>query len=163
MPVVSSDDDVTNLYWTLRESQPPFPSFQYGYLYATNSEGRRNVAVPVHHDVARLSSLDDLITTLWVPRGTGRTQEHRRVRVTEYPPLSGLILEYPYTIIFVPPSRRPGGPINNNPDLRTSVRWYGNILVLKHGKRKAVVNMLESEGKFIDNIVACHIELGMLR
>jgi hypothetical protein len=149
-------------------------------LYATDSAERRNVAVPLRHGVERLTGIDDLIINMWIPRSLAQYSDCRHVRVTEYPPQSSLQLANDYTILFVPPSRRPGTPLNENPALRTSVPWFGNILVLKHGQRKPIINMLKSEGMFIDNIVtwcvpssfiffavphSCfsYIEMGLLR
>ncbi|KAJ7231244.1 hypothetical protein C8J57DRAFT_1251323 [Mycena rebaudengoi] len=156
MSVPRTDDDVNRQYLTVRSLGPPITSFQYSYLYATDSGLCHNVAMPVRHNPHGPMTL---VIGFWVPRGVAHFAEHRRVRVSVG---LGIILEHQFTIIFVPPSRRPGGPINRNSALCSAVTWYSNILVLKHGKHKAVVNMVDSEGKLVDNIVACYIALGLL-
>ncbi|KAJ7237598.1 hypothetical protein C8J57DRAFT_1529147 [Mycena rebaudengoi] len=157
MLVPHTDDNVIELYLTARSLGPPSTSPQYGFLYATDSAARRNVAIPFQHPMNTPFSIEDLLLNIWVPHGVGRSEFHG-VRVSEYSLGTGLLLEHEFTIFFVPPSRHPTMPINHNRSLCTTVPWYGNVLVVKHGTCKPVINVIESEGKLIDNIVTCEYD-----
>ncbi|KAJ7290796.1 hypothetical protein C8J57DRAFT_1213435 [Mycena rebaudengoi] len=160
-PVPASDQLIAHVYHGLRSRVPSFPSFQYGFLYGTNSTKRRVVGIPVRS--SKLKSFSDLAINAWVPFGAGRgVKSPRRVKVAHYPPSSRLLLKRAFTIIFVPQSRRSSQPLNNNGSLGNTRPWHGNILVIKHGKRKPFINVKECEGDLVDNIVSTwqHIHLG---
>jgi hypothetical protein len=75
-----------------------------------------------------------------------------RILVDKFP--NTLIpLEFSYTIIFVPSTYALPGSVNKCPVFRCEKEWHGNILVVKHGKRKPVINMEAEDASLVDNIV----------
>ncbi|KAJ7202263.1 hypothetical protein C8J57DRAFT_1260282 [Mycena rebaudengoi] len=151
-PVPASDQLIARGYHRLRSHVPSFPLLQYGFLYGTNSTKRHIVGIPVRS--SKLKSFSDLAIKVWVPFGAARSvKAPRRIKVAHYPPSSRLLLKRTFTDIFVPQSRRPSQPFNNNGSLSNMRPWHGNILVIKHGKRKPFINVKECEGDLVDNIV----------
>ncbi|KAJ7657397.1 hypothetical protein DFH06DRAFT_1131885 [Mycena polygramma] len=152
MVVPHTDDEVTNVYMNVRRQKPTFPGFAYGFLYATGSTKRRTVAVPYNFGVTKLESANDFeVSASVVDMGVGRIQ-------VDNLPNTDTALEFSYSIIYVPPSS-PGNvrvARNRCPALRTDVDWRGNILVVKHGKRKAIINVEPEDASLVDGIVnAC--------
>lgn len=75
-----------------------------------------------------------------------------RILVDKFPN-TRIPLEFSYTIIFVPSTYTLPGSVNKCPVFRCEKQWYGNILVVKHGKRKPVINMEAEDASLVDNIV----------
>ncbi|KAJ6473620.1 hypothetical protein C8R47DRAFT_1221427 [Mycena vitilis] len=167
MVVPCTDEEVTNVYMNVRRQKPAFPGFAYGFLYATGSTKRRAVAVPYNYGVTQLNSINDLYVHVWVPSAVLSSSvidmSIGRVFVHDLPN-TDTPLEFQYSIIYVPPTS-PGNlrvPRNKCPALRSDVDWRGNILVLKHGKRKAVINMEQEDGSLVDSIVNAYLDEGLL-
>ncbi|KAJ7844554.1 hypothetical protein B0H13DRAFT_2364147 [Mycena leptocephala] len=156
MVVPCNDAEITNVYMAVRRMQPAYPGFAYGYLYATGSNRRRTVAVPYNYGVGKITSINDLFVHVWVPKpvpsssvidmGVGR------ILVDKFPN-TRIPLEFAYTIIFVPSTYTLPGSVNKCPVFRCEKEWHGNILVVKHGKRKPVINMDAEDASLVDNIV----------
>ncbi|KAJ6476673.1 hypothetical protein C8R47DRAFT_1220165 [Mycena vitilis] len=162
----STDEEVTQLYRRARNKEPKFPGFAYGYLYATESSRRRIVAVPYNYGTQKLTSVDELFVHLWVPNSSLTPalvdMSVGRLRVNTLPG-SSVPLEFSYSIVYVPPSSPLVNGENRCASLRSRVRWEGNILVLKHGKRKPVINMEREDAYLVDSIVSACIEEGLFR
>ncbi|KAJ7819541.1 hypothetical protein B0H13DRAFT_1921717 [Mycena leptocephala] len=80
-----------------------------------------------------------------------------RILVDKFPN-TRIPLEFSYTIIFVPSTYTLPGSVNKCPVFRCEKQWYGNILVVKHGKRKPVINMEAEDASLVDNIVNATID-----
>ncbi|KAJ7601310.1 hypothetical protein DFH06DRAFT_1353400 [Mycena polygramma] len=163
MVVPHTDDEVTTVYMNVRRQKPAFPGFAYGFLYATGSTKRRSVAVPYNFGVTKLESVNDLYVHLWVPCAVQSSSvidmSIGRVLVTKLPN-TDTPLEFTYSIIYVPPAS-PGNlrvTRNNCPALRSDVEWRGNILVVKHGKRKAIINVEPEDASLVDSIVNAYLD-----
>jgi hypothetical protein len=76
-----------------------------------------------------------------------------RALVTRFPG-SGVPLEFAYSIIYVPRDSPVASGENRCGSIRSDSKWSGNILVLKHGKRKPVINMEREDAYLVDNIVS---------
>ncbi|KAJ7649353.1 hypothetical protein DFH06DRAFT_1134974 [Mycena polygramma] len=164
MPPPSTDLEISDLYFDLRYNySPPFPGFQYGFLYGTESRERRTVAVPINHGVGKLTSINQLRVHSWVPNTSGSgnvvNMAVGRVKVTR---LMAMPLEYAYTIIYVPPTTAASTPVNTCPVLKDEPEWHGNILVVKHGKKKVVINVDPEDGRLVDLMIRTHIRYGLL-
>ncbi|KAJ7042220.1 hypothetical protein C8F04DRAFT_932405, partial [Mycena alexandri] len=113
----------------------------YGFLYATESTRRRTVAIPYNYGVTKIQSINDLFVHTWVPKPSVSSNivdmNRGRVLVDTFPN-STVALDHYYSIIYVPQVPPVGGNINRCRSLRVSTKWAGNILVVKHGKRKPV-------------------------
>ncbi|KAJ7177014.1 hypothetical protein C8R46DRAFT_1213575 [Mycena filopes] len=157
MPVPATDTEVTDLYMNIRRREPRFPGFAYGFLYATGSRQRRTVAVPYNYGVLKLVSTNDLHVHAWVPNTSmGHHMVDKsvgRILVSTLPG-SNVPLEFQYSIIYVPPNALPPFPSNACRSIRGSTQWHGNVLVLKHGKRKAVINMEKEDAFLVDSILS---------
>ncbi|KAJ7153793.1 hypothetical protein C8R46DRAFT_897569, partial [Mycena filopes] len=129
----------------------------YGYLYATGSKKRRTVAVPFNYGVGKLSSVNDLHVHVWVPNTSDVPHvvdmAVGRVNVASLPG-SRVPLEFAYYIIYVPQSSGFPVPPNECRSLRSNRVWNGNILVLKQGKRKAVINVEKEDAFLVDALVS---------
>ncbi|KAJ6554134.1 hypothetical protein B0H10DRAFT_2123487 [Mycena sp. CBHHK59/15] len=163
-----TDAEASELYYELcLVRNPPFKSFQYGTFYGTGCRTRRVVAIPIDLGIDRLMSVDDLYTDCWVPSGQGPNicdMSIGRLRVDNFPIGSPLPLDYSYTIFYIPQTDLPAWiPLNTCPPVvRAGVPWYGNILVVRHGRRKAVVNIEDYDARLVDLIVASFILDGTL-
>ncbi|KAJ6560614.1 hypothetical protein DFH09DRAFT_1364769 [Mycena vulgaris] len=167
MAVPSTDDQITNVYLGLRAREPHFPGFAYGYLYATASTKRRVVAVPYNFGVKRITSVNDLFTHVWVPSQAAPRNvvdlAIGRVLVTHFPADSTTPLEFPYTIFFRPRNTVFPGQKNACGSIRAAADWYENVLVVKHGKRKAVINVDREDAMLVDAIVNTFISENQLQ
>ncbi|KAJ7648253.1 hypothetical protein DFH06DRAFT_1332489 [Mycena polygramma] len=166
MRAPATDDEVSTTDAALRQQVPKFPEFASGFLYATQSSSRRMVAVPYNYGVTKIRSTNDLFINAWIP--TSRANAHvvdrsiGRLLVTHFP--GTLVpLEFAYTVFFVPPRSSVSSPDNNCGCLRSSNSWSGNVLVIKNGKRKAVINVEKDNALLVDSIVNAVIEGGLLK
>ncbi|KAJ7911251.1 hypothetical protein B0H13DRAFT_2328464 [Mycena leptocephala] len=165
MSIPSTDNEVTELYMRVRRREPKYPGFAYGYLYATRSRKRRIVAVPYNYGVTKLTSVNDLYVHVWVPNSSRASHivdmgvGHLLVTTL---PRSLVPLEFSYSIFYVPPGRGHPIPPNNCGSIRSDQAWDGNILIVKRGKRKAVINMEREDAFLVDNIVSVCIDNGLL-
>ncbi|KAJ6498666.1 hypothetical protein DFH09DRAFT_1203919 [Mycena vulgaris] len=166
MQTPSTDEEVTTLYMDVRRRKPAFPGFAYGYLYATMSAKRRVVAVPYNYGVARLTSVNELFVHAWVPPSSQSKNvvdmSVGRVHVTHFPPGSPTPLEFGYSLFFAPLAAGTSDIPNCCGAIRADVEWRGNILVVKHGKRKAVINVDREDGLLVDAIVNAYINQRLL-
>ncbi|KAK6967154.1 hypothetical protein R3P38DRAFT_2589370, partial [Favolaschia claudopus] len=145
--------------WLLTLVCQKYPGVQYALLYATHSSIRRTVRVPVNHGVDKLESIDDLLTELYVPTTAPpnlRYTSRGRYRLDTF---GGVQLPYSYSIFYAPQTDLPPNtPINECPPIkRTGITWYGNILVMRHGTRKPVINVAEKDALLVDVILARHV------
>ncbi|KAJ7156445.1 hypothetical protein C8R43DRAFT_1125643 [Mycena crocata] len=149
----------------LPDSIHRFPGCCYGFLYATQSIKRRRVAVPYNYGVDKLTSVNDLFVHVWVPRPTSSRSlvdlSVGRLTLNHFPG-TDVPLEFSYSIIYVPPSSPVNSEANVCSILRGPDEWRGNVLVVKHGKRKAVINMEREDTFLVDNLVNACINLGLL-
>ncbi|KAJ7148133.1 hypothetical protein C8R43DRAFT_1129276 [Mycena crocata] len=157
-------DEVTEVYLSIRRREPRFPGYCYGFLYASGCVRRRRVAVPYNYGVEKISSPNDLFVHVWVPRPTSSPclVDRSIGRLTiSHSPGTNVPLEFKYSIIYVPPTSpiHGAGELNQCVELRGG-QWFGNILVVKHGKRKAVINMEQEDTFLVDNLVSACIEAG---
>jgi hypothetical protein len=79
-----------------------------------------------------------------------------RAFVSQFPG-SPVPLEFPYSIIYVPAAFPMVTANNECRSLRSRLKWGGNILVLKHGKRKPVINMEREDGYLVDLLVSAYV------
>ncbi|KAJ7073359.1 hypothetical protein B0H15DRAFT_957270 [Mycena belliarum] len=160
----ASDSDVSDLYRALKTRIPAYQGFQYGFFYGTECQARRIVAVPWDYGITRLTSLDDLATDCWVPSAQGPNIQDMsigRLMFDSFPLGLPFKLEYSYTIFY--DSLQYLTPVNNCPPIRKSgTLWYGNILVVRHGLRKPVINVDREDARLIDIIVTSLIATGVL-
>jgi hypothetical protein len=77
-------------------------------------------------------------------------------------PRSLVPLEFSYSIFYVPPGRGHPIPPNKCGSIRSDQAWDGNILVVKRGKRKAVINMEREDAFLVDNIVSVYVSMLIL-
>ncbi|KAJ7020676.1 hypothetical protein C8F04DRAFT_1274796 [Mycena alexandri] len=165
MTVPSTDEEVTSVYMAVRRREPGFPNFAYGFLYATGSSRRRTVAIPYNYGVTKLESINDLFVHVWVPRPSVSSNvidmAAGRVFVDRLPQ-SSLAFNHPYSIIYVPPTQPTTSGVNTCNSLRAINPWTGNILVIKHGKRKPVINVEKEDSLLVDMLVSEYIERGLL-
>ncbi|KAJ7154984.1 hypothetical protein C8R43DRAFT_1126374 [Mycena crocata] len=154
----ATDDQITNIFMAVRRRMPAFPGFKYGFVYGTASSKRRSVAVPINYGVERLTSENQLFVSVWVPNpalmGNVVDMDVGKLTVTAHPPDSNNKLPFAYSIFYVPPGRSLTGARNKCPHLRAGVDWIDNILVVKHGKRDAVINVEDSDAMLVDSIVS---------
>ncbi|KAJ7024240.1 hypothetical protein C8F04DRAFT_1192657 [Mycena alexandri] len=98
-----------------------------------------------------------LTTCLWVPRPTVSSNVidmgAGRVFVDRLPQ-SSLAFNHPYSIIYVPPTQPTTSSVNTCNSLRALNPWTGNILVVKHGKRKPVINVEKEDSLLVDMLVS---------
>ncbi|KAJ7033613.1 hypothetical protein C8F04DRAFT_1184053 [Mycena alexandri] len=157
MEIPSTDSEVTEVYMNVRRREPVFPGFAYGFLYATHGRARRTVAVPYNYGVSKLRTINDLHVHIWVPNTSPVPHvvdmAVGRQRVTTCPG-SLVRLEFAYSVIYVPPTSASECAVNQCSSLRAATEWKGNILVLKHGKRKPVINMEAEDAFLVDTIVS---------
>ncbi|KAJ6460674.1 hypothetical protein C8R47DRAFT_1226174 [Mycena vitilis] len=162
MRTPSTDAEISTVYTALRQKTPKFPAFATGYLYATNTPSRRTVSVPYNYGVTKIRSTNDLFVNSWIPVFSNSfnvaDRSEGRLILTNFPGTS-IPLEFSYTVFFVP--RGSSGSINLCGSLRCTSAWAGNILVVKCGKRKAVINMEKEDTYLVDNIVSACIDLGL--
>ncbi|KAK6984012.1 hypothetical protein R3P38DRAFT_2576929, partial [Favolaschia claudopus] len=133
-----------------------YPGQQYGLLYATCSTTRRTVRVPHDYGVEKIESTDDVLTSIYVPSNAPpnlKDTSRGRYRVDTF---GGIKLPYAYTIFYAPQTDLPPNTLLNEcpPVKQAGVPWYGNILVMRHGSRKAVINVKECDALLVDVIVA---------
>ncbi|KAJ7779998.1 hypothetical protein B0H16DRAFT_1711222 [Mycena metata] len=155
--VPATDSEVTNVFMTVRRTEPRFPNFAYGFLYATESARRRMVAIPYNYGVDKLGSINDLFVHAWVPRPSASSNviDMAAGRVTvDRLPQSDVVFSHPYSIIYVPPFQPVTSGVNSCPALRATSDWIGNILVVKHGKRKPIINVDKEDSLLVDIIVS---------
>ncbi|KAJ6447544.1 hypothetical protein C8R45DRAFT_1115833 [Mycena sanguinolenta] len=165
-----TDEEVTDLYLKLRNMEPAFPGFKYGLLYASGTTGSRPVPIPVDHSFdqpIRLSSIDDLLTEFWVASPLPPNIVNMalgRLYIDTFPVDSSFRLEFPYTVYYTPQTVLPSNtPLNScAPILRANLPWYGNILVVRHGKRDPVVGMTRWDYRLVDVILQSLISTGRL-
>ncbi|KAJ7018244.1 hypothetical protein C8F04DRAFT_1252907 [Mycena alexandri] len=157
MVAPATDEEVTHVYMAVRRVEPRFPNFAYGFLYATASPRRRTVAIPYNYGVTKLQSVNDLYVHVWVPLASVSSNvvdmAAGRVQVDRLPQ-SSVPFEHSYSIIYVPPSQPIASSVNSCRSLRSAVQWRGNILVVKHGKRKPVINMDGDDAVLVDMLVS---------
>ncbi|KAJ7699761.1 hypothetical protein B0H16DRAFT_1749282 [Mycena metata] len=155
--VPATDSEVTNVFMTVRRMEPRFPNFAYGFLYATEGSRRRTVAIPYNYGVDKLVSINDLFVHAWVPRPSPSSNVVNmatgRVMVDRLPD-SELAFNHSYSIIYVPPVQNVTSGLNSCPALRSTSAWTGNILVVKHGKRKPIINVEKEDSLLVDMIVS---------
>ncbi|KAJ7488609.1 hypothetical protein B0H11DRAFT_2278519 [Mycena galericulata] len=158
--VPETDAEASELNYILRFWQTPrFPAFQYGFFYGTQCRSRKVVAVPVDLGINRLNSVNDLVTECWVPSTQApniRDMSLGRLRIDHFPYASGFKLDYSYTVFYVPQTSVPAHiPLNRCPPIeRAQIPWYGNILVVRHGRRKPVINVDPMDARLVDLIIA---------
>ncbi|KAJ6576489.1 hypothetical protein DFH09DRAFT_1311171 [Mycena vulgaris] len=156
MAIPSTDEDIDSTYSMLRERKPNFPSFVYCYLYGTKSTKRRVVPVTHNYGTQKLESIDQLFIHAWVPAPSESRNvidmSVGRVRITTLPG-SAVPLEFAYTIYFVPPGSGTGIPNACGALKLAGSGWYDNILVIKHGKRKAAIHVEREDAYLVDSIV----------
>ncbi|KAJ7019074.1 hypothetical protein C8F04DRAFT_1276716 [Mycena alexandri] len=161
MVVPATDNEVTHVFMTIRRLEPSFPGFAYGFLYATGSRRRRTVAVPYNHGVEKLQSVNDLFVHAWVPKPTPSSNivdmSVGRV-VAKSMPNTLVLLAHTYYIVYVPPGGQGVHSINACGSLRATQEWAGNILVLKHGKRKPIINVDKEDSSLVDLLVSAYID-----
>ncbi|KAJ7026059.1 hypothetical protein C8F04DRAFT_1268530 [Mycena alexandri] len=162
MVAPATDEEVTHVYMAVRRVEPRFPNFAYGFLYATASPRRRTVAIPYNYGVTKLQSVNDLYVHVWVPLASVSSNvvdmAAGRVQVDRLPQ-SSVPFEHSYSIIYVPPSQPIASSVNSCRSLRSAVQWRGNILVVKHGKRKPVINMDGDDAVLVDMLVSDYLSL----
>ncbi|KAJ7158196.1 hypothetical protein C8R43DRAFT_948513 [Mycena crocata] len=107
---------------------------------------RRVVAVPWKQSVTRVESISDIVITAWLP------PHFASARVANFPG-SSVPLDFQYTIVFVPRDRQDDDRPNTCKALRTGKPWHDNILVFKHGKRKAIIGMTSEDAFMVDGIL----------
>ncbi|KAJ7436016.1 hypothetical protein B0H11DRAFT_1679510, partial [Mycena galericulata] len=117
----------------------------WGFLYAVACQNRRSVSVPYKYGVDKVQSTNDLFTHAWVPHATPvhniMDASVGRVHVTVLPGGS-TPLKFPYTIFYFPPGAYSATDSRNECRVLVSDNAvFENILVVKHGKRKAIINM----------------------
>ncbi|KAJ7291901.1 hypothetical protein C8J57DRAFT_1492375 [Mycena rebaudengoi] len=149
MSFPSTRSEVVATYREIKQRTPVYPSYQYGK--------RRTVAIPVRHGVTAIGSTDDLLFDDWfqVRGGCGVTLDH--VYVDVFPPFSNIHLETGYSIVYCVPEDDDSGSVNNNRGLVNRRMHKHNILVVRHGHRKPVVNMREAEAMLVDTIVSTYV------
>lgn len=122
--------------------------------------------VPVHYGTRGKPTPDTLRVDLWLPRldPTGNISSNLidntagNITVSEFPFGSGNLLPYPFMIFFLPQRAVFTGEANRNKAVGRyaglAVRaYYGNILVMKLGKRKPVVSIDKEDFRLVDAIV----------
>ncbi|KAJ7020409.1 hypothetical protein C8F04DRAFT_1275125 [Mycena alexandri] len=159
--VPATDSEITQVFMGVRRREPNFPNFAYGFLYATGSNRRRTVAIPYNYGVDKLQSIDDLFVHLWVPKPTVSSNvvdmNVGRVLASSLP--NTLVsLEHSYFIIYVPPAGQVAHDVNACRALRSTSEWAGNILVVKHGKRKPVINVEKEDSTLVDLLVSANCD-----
>ncbi|KAF7340751.1 hypothetical protein MSAN_02103500 [Mycena sanguinolenta] len=156
--------------YALRRIIPAFPGFRYGFLYGTQCKNRQVVCVPVSYGFrgdTRLCGVRDLCTEFWVPSvlppNIGNSTLGQ-LRVDHFPYGSNVALEYSYTIFYVPQSSRPPETQINTcePVTRAGVPWFGNVLVVRHGKMNPVIGVEEADAHLVDVILQSLIMAGAL-
>ncbi|KAJ7130745.1 hypothetical protein C8R43DRAFT_1133835 [Mycena crocata] len=154
----ATDSQITNIFMAVRRREPAFPGFKYGFLYGTSATKRRSVAVPINYGVGRLTSENQLFVSVWVPNpalmGNVVDMDVGKFTVTAYPPNSDNTLPFAYSIFYVPPGRSLTGARNTCPHITAGADWVDNILVIKHGKRDAVINVVDEDAMLVDSIVS---------
>ncbi|KAJ7039423.1 hypothetical protein C8F04DRAFT_1255125 [Mycena alexandri] len=141
MTVPATDEEVTNVFMNVRRRELKFSNFAYGFLYATGSSRRRTVAIPYNYGVDKLQSINDLFVHAWAV-------------LVDMLPQSSISLGHSYSIIYVPPAQAVVSVVNTCRSLRALRPFTGNILVVKHGKRKPVINMEKEDSSLVDCIVS---------
>ncbi|KAJ6454559.1 hypothetical protein C8R47DRAFT_1083067 [Mycena vitilis] len=143
MSVPATDEQVSTLYMEVRRKSP----------------------LQTSHD--KLSSINDLFVHAWVPCVVASSNvidmSVGRIFVDKLPN-TDTVLEFPFSIIYVPPTS-PGNtrvPRNKCAALRSDVEWRGNILVVKHGKRKPVINVEPEDASLVDTIVNAYLDEELL-
>lgn len=141
-----------------------FPGFKYGYLYATECPSRRVVPVPVDYycgpvRTSRAATVNELFTECWVPSSQPPNISNMsvgRLYVDTFPLGSSFKLEFAYTIFYVPQHSTPPQTNLNTckPIVRAGRPWFGNILVVRHGKRDPVIGVDRWDGLLVDVIVS---------
>ncbi|KAJ7036748.1 hypothetical protein C8F04DRAFT_1257628 [Mycena alexandri] len=139
--VPATDSEVTQVFMAVRRREPKFPNFAYGFLYATGSTRRRTVAIPYNYGVDKLQSINDLYVHVWVPKSTASSN------IVDMNVGRVLANSLPNTLVSVLIPAVPSGP-------RRSGR--GNILVVKHGKRKPVINVEKEDSTLVDLLVSAN-------
>ncbi|KAJ6525413.1 hypothetical protein B0H19DRAFT_380843 [Mycena capillaripes] len=165
-----TDSAVGVLLWKLRTDLPAFPGFKYGLLYGTHCRGRRMVPVPVDYGFQsdiRLATVNDLYTECWVPSTLPPhlgNSNVGRLRVNNFPLGSTVPLEFPYTVFYVPQNVLPAQTNLNTcpPIVHAGVDWYGNVLVIRHGKRNPVIGMEKWDARLVDVMLQNLISTGAL-
>ncbi|KAJ6580304.1 hypothetical protein B0H10DRAFT_905118 [Mycena sp. CBHHK59/15] len=153
---------VSELAWMLKNKSPRFPGFKYGYLYASCCTSRRIVPIPVDYGFSghvRYSSANDLFTECWVPSSLPPNvcdMSIGRLYVDTFPLGSSFKLEFAYTVFYVPQQSLPHQTNLNRcrPVVHAGVPWYGNILVVRHGKRDPLIGIDRRDGHLVDVIIA---------
>jgi hypothetical protein len=69
-------------------------------------------------------------------------------------PGSRVPLKFAYSIFFVQEIDGHDEQVNSCLALKATKTWRGNILVVKRGSRKAVINMEREDAFLVDNIVS---------
>lgn len=175
--------DIDHLSWFLKTQQRPvrfcyllasvifdlifeiFCGFKYGFLYATQCKSRRVVPIPIDYGFdqhVRLSKVEDLFAECWVPSSLPPNIGNSsigRLHVTTFPLDSGILLEFPYTVFYIPQNALPPQTLLNTCPcvVRAGTPWHGNILVVRHGKRDPVIGMDKWDGRLVDVIVARYV------
>jgi hypothetical protein len=140
----------------LKPGQQSFPGFAYGYVYGTDSQKRRTIAIPYNYGVTKLESVNDLYVHAWVPvTGPANVADmsvgHLIVKTM---PNSCVPLKFQYSIFYVPQEEGREDYVNGCCALLTKKPWRGNILVVKRGKRKAAINMEREDAFLVDTLVS---------
>ncbi|KAK6967139.1 hypothetical protein R3P38DRAFT_2589377 [Favolaschia claudopus] len=150
-----TEDEIDEMTVSVSLLVPKYPGVQYALLYATQSSIRRTVRVPVSYGVDKIESTDDILTELYIPTTAPpnlRYTSRGRFRIEAF---GGVPLPYAYTIFYAPQSDLPPNTnVNECPPVkRAGITWYGNILVVRHGLRKAVINVAEKDALLVDVII----------
>ncbi|KAJ7825155.1 hypothetical protein B0H13DRAFT_2375083 [Mycena leptocephala] len=166
-PETASDIDRLSRFLKTQH-RPIFCGFKYGFLYATQCKSRRVVPIPIDYGFdqhVRLSTVEDLFTECWVPSSLPPNISNSsigRLHVTTFPLNSGILLEFPYTVFYIPQNALPPQTqVTTCPYVvRAGTPWHGNILVVRHGKRDLVIGMDKWDGRLVDVIVARLVKIG---
>lgn len=134
--------------------------FQQGYLFGQGCKKARLVNVPLDVGINKALSVDDFATSEWVlalAEGNLIRFSPGRIDIDEFPFGSGLKLDRPISIIFTPQHSALSSANRLNKCIsklsKGDLKWYGSILVMKHGIRKAVVNVMRVDLELVKVIV----------
>ncbi|KAJ7939844.1 hypothetical protein B0H13DRAFT_1850048 [Mycena leptocephala] len=122
-----------------------------GSSIEVENEDRRVVPIPIDYGFdqhVRLSTVEDLFTECWVPSSLPPNISNSsigRLHVTTFPLNSGILLEFPYTVFYVPQNALP-------PQTQVNTCPYVD----------PVIGMDKWDGRLVDVIVASLISTSAL-
>ncbi|EDR03035.1 uncharacterized protein LACBIDRAFT_331760 [Laccaria bicolor S238N-H82] len=122
----------------------------WGLLYSAPCDKPMKVRIPLHLGRSVARTLDDLNTDRWIPVGAHYKQcldlEDNRVLVE-----SGSSTEPTFTVYYCNRRTPPAyyRPVNELISGIANRKWYGNVLVVCHGKRNAVAGVQTTHIEYI--------------